>query len=167
MVRIKSTLIAATSLLALFAATTLTPAQFGDSKPGVDPELRRSLQELGYEHQVYDDGSVLVMVPTEDGYKAPVIITKAQTTSDGVRFRIMMVPVKAYDGQGPANLEATVHQVSQGMPIGILKTVQMNGKTVVIYAAPLPVAPSTDTLGTFLRGATKSASQAARKLNIA
>lgn len=107
------------------------------------------------------------MVPNEEGGRVPVIISPAQRTADGTSYRIMMVPVKGYEGQGPANLTATLQQISQGLPIGILKTMPVNGQTIVVYLAPLPTSPSADVLGTFLRGAAKMAGQTARKLNIA
>jgi hypothetical protein len=165
MVRIKSTLISAVSLLALFATTALSQAQPGGPATTGDPQLRQSLNELGYEYKMNDDGSALVLVPGEDGQPVPVVIAPASNTNGS--YRLIMVPVAVYDGDGPANLDVKVQRISSDFPMGVLKVIKHNGKTLVVYGTVAPTSAPASQLGQILRAAAKDGRQATVKLNVA
>ncbi len=167
MVRIKTRLIAVMSLLALLGAGAFSQAQFGDIPAGGDSELQRSLQDLGYQYKVLDDGSIVVLVPREDGRLTPALISPRKATPQGANYRIIMVQVAEYDGQPPAEVTAGVQRINEGLTMGVVGTVQVNGKTLLIYGTPMPVNPSASALGQFLRNAVRQASQVKRTLNVA
>jgi hypothetical protein len=167
MVRIKSTVIIAASLLALCAATTLSQATPPFAAPaGKHAQLRQCLEELGYEYKLFDDGSALLLVPGEDDQPVRIIITPEQRLPQG-NVRGVVAIVAIYDGDAPPNLDKRVQRISGELPQGFLKVEKHNGKTLVIYGTAASANSSASQLGLIVRDAAKQARRSNQKLLVA
>lgn len=145
-------LAACVALLAVFAANLEAkgPAA-GNSK--ADSRVANSLKALKYKYDIAENGTFMVTVPTGEQKSRPVLIDSKTQTKGLSEFRIVMTPVKIYDGELPETVEQIIREANEQLPAGRFVTLDDDGKKIVMFATLVKATATTAELDVALDSA--------------